>query len=115
MTEVSTRPSAGATKHNTPPSVTASPQHVGGFSQYQFELAFNAIAAQAQVLRDFLTRSMDRMGREDVPGETATDLRTAVQLTVLIGSTADHMSGCKHLGSVADWTCAGDMWPEGNA
>lgn len=112
MTEVSTRPSDGATKHHAPQLAPAAPQQLGAFSQHQFELAFNTIASQAEVLRDFLSRSIARMNRDGVSTDATKDLRTAIQLTVLIGSTADHMGGCKHLGSVADWTCEGDMWPE---
>lgn len=116
MSEVITRPSAGATKH---PSVApaakppASPwSH--GYTDQQISLALSTIAVQAEALRDYLTQAMFRMGREQAkPSEAANDFYVASQLCILIGSVADQMSGFCHLGNVASWACGDDMEPEG--
>ncbi len=118
MSEVITRPSAGATKH--PPQVQPTAQHTlqaaNGYSPGQISLALETIAVQALALRDYLTRAMDRMGTERATtAQAANDFYVASQLTILIGSIADQMAGYHHLGSVAAWACGDDMEPEGGA
>lgn len=115
MSEVTTRPATGATKHRTPPPAQVADPQPAGFSALQCELAFNTICSQAEVLRDFLTDAMDRFGRDASADSAARDFRMAVQLASLIGAMADHMGGCTHLGSVAAWTCGDDMEPEVSA
>lgn len=112
MTEVSTRPSGGATKH--PPKAEAAPQPVSqaanGYTTTQVELALSTIAVQAEALRDYLTQAMYRMGTvQATTTQAANDFYVASQLTVLIGSIADQMAGFTHLGSVAAWATGHEM------
>lgn len=118
MSEVSTRPSDGATKH--PPRVQPAPQPVSqaanGYTAMQVELALGTIAVQAEALRDYLTQAMYRMGTvQATTTQAANDFYVASQLTVLIGSIADQMAGFTHLGSVAAWATGHEMDPEGQA
>lgn len=118
MSEVITRPSAGATKHPQRAQAAAQPVSVeaNGYTTGQISLALSTIAVQAEALRDYLTQAMFRMGTvQATTSVAANDFYVASQLAILIGSIADQMAGHTHLGNVASWACGEDMEPEGGA
>lgn len=118
MTEVSTRPPAGATKHPPQAQAAAQPHSpaANGYTAGQIALGLGTIAVQAEALRDYLTQAMYRMGTaQATTTHAANDFYVAAQLSILIGSIADQMAGLTHLGTVASWACGDDMEPESGA
>lgn len=87
---------------------------IDGYSGNQIRAVMEAIATQACLLRDLLSRV--RIAVEEGQGKswvrTASDTQIAEHLAMLIGAQADQLLGNGWLGPVASWTTGDDIRPE---